>query len=789
MKPRTSCEGQSSFSGTLHHGQNGSEPLLTSIAPRPQNSRSDSQREPRAAEPGGRALSPSRDEPAECDVQTARTWYTFANMEWLGRHRLLVLALICFFWTGLIFVGHFFPDTPFLSAPWRAEQGFEDLLRQEGRKTTAPKDFVFLGLDQSTLQPPPFTPEELAASRGLQLLTERSYPWSREVWALMLDRLFEAGARLVIFDLLFNPHNDGDPEFHAALDRYHDKVVLGANFDMGNGVQAVPPNDVLIPPPQLPDGRIGSPLQDDRVGFVIFWPDLIDGKTRAARYRVTDLQLAGLPQDPSEEVYESLSARALVKIGHGNDVPRDFDEHMIRFTPPDAFQPRPLYEIFDPELWRANYANGAFFKDKIVLVGPSAQVLHDFVDTPMSPNTPGPTLHLEAMAAALGHEFLQPTPRMTGLALVSAAGLAAWALVAFLRRPLLCLGALVAITATYLGMARLLYDKSGLLLLTVPVLGALLLSGSSSLGFEYALERLEKLRTRRTLERYVSRNLVKEILENPDSYYSSLKGVRVPVTILFSDLIGFTTLTEKAEPEALVAQLNEHLTRMTSVIFSNGGTLDKFIGDAIMAVWGNVRSLGIAQDAKNCARAALGMRRELNQLNKHWREQARMGLGMGIGINQGEVIVGNIGSQERMDPTVIGDSVNLASRLEGLTRIYGVDILVGASAAELVRDEVYLRSVARVQVKGKTRPTDVFTFVAARGEETDLEFLKWLETYEEALEKFRARDFIDAKILFSRFLEFYPDDLLAKMYLQRALEYEQVPPDEAWEAVEVFQKK
>jgi adenylate cyclase len=116
-------------------------------------------------------------------------------------------------------------------------------------------------------------------------------------------------------------------------------------------------------------------------------------------------------------------------------------------------------------------------------------------------------------------------------------------------------------------------------------------------------------------------------------------------------------------------------------------------------------------------------------------------------------------------------------------------MLVGASVAELVRDEVYLRSVARVQVKGKTKPVDVFTFIAARGEETDPEFLKWLETYEEALEKFRARDFIDAKILFSRFLEFYPDDLLAKMYLQRALEYEQAPPDEAWDAIEVFKKK
>jgi len=185
----------------------------------------------------------------------------------------------------------------------------------------------------------------------------------------------------------------------------------------------------------------------------------------------------------------------------------------------------------------------------------------------------------------------------------------------------------------------------------------------------------------------------------------------------------------------------------------------------------------------------LGMRSALQKLNENWRAQGRMGIGMGIGINQGDVIVGNIGSQERMDPTVIGDAVNLASRLEGLTRVYGIDILVGASAAELVRDEFHLRSVARVQVKGKTKPVDVFTLIGARNENSDPEFLKWLESYEEGLEKFRTRDFTRAKILLSRFLEFYPDDLLAKMYLERSLEYEQAPPDEAWDAVEVFKKK
>src|SRR5437870_294147 len=198
-----------------------------------------------------------------------------AGMHWLGRNRLWVLALICFFWTGLIFVGHFFSAAPFLSAPWRGEQSFEDLLRREGRKTIPPRDFVFLGLDQSTLQLPPLTAEEIASNRAFQLMTERPFPWSREVWALLLDRLFGAGARLVMFDMIFSPPYDGDPEFHAALDRYRDKVVLGANFDMQNADKPlITPNNPLIPPPQL---------QDDRVGFVNFWADPIDDKIRALR--------------------------------------------------------------------------------------------------------------------------------------------------------------------------------------------------------------------------------------------------------------------------------------------------------------------------------------------------------------------------------------------------------------------------------------------------------------------------------------------------------------------------
>ena len=137
----------------------------------------------------------------------------------LHQHRLLILALICAFWTGLCLIGRQFPNVPFVSVPWRAEQGFEDLLRQEGRKTPTRSDFVLLGIDQQTEMPPPFTPEEIANNRAFQLMTEHPFPWSREIWAILLDKLFGAGARVVMFDLMFNPQNDGDPAFGTALAR------------------------------------------------------------------------------------------------------------------------------------------------------------------------------------------------------------------------------------------------------------------------------------------------------------------------------------------------------------------------------------------------------------------------------------------------------------------------------------------------------------------------------------------------------------------------------------------
>src|SRR3954451_9723639 len=261
-------------------------------------------------------------------------------MNWIARHRRLALWLICVVWTTAVVLADLFPQLPFLSAIGRGEQIFQDLLRRDGRKTPTRDDFVYIGIDQQSLQLDALSPEEIASNRAFQLMTERPFPWSREVWALLLDRLFDSGARLVMFDMIFNPPNDGDAAFADALNRYHDRVVVGLNFDEQRGT-LIGPNSTLIPPPWD---------QNDRVGLVNFWPDITDGKVRAPQFVIGERQLVRSRPVPGEPVYESLAARGLAKLGHAADVPREMRPHAIRFCPANAYRPKVLWEVFDPKV-------------------------------------------------------------------------------------------------------------------------------------------------------------------------------------------------------------------------------------------------------------------------------------------------------------------------------------------------------------------------------------------------------------------------------------------------------
>src|SRR5882724_1114594 len=381
-----------------------------------------------------------------------------------------LLATICVSCAALVMSLRFVPAVPVLSEVWGHEQALQDWLHRTGRRTATHPEFVFVAISTKSLAGPESA--KAGKDRMLQLMAEHPFPWSREVWARLLDRLFESGARLVIFDMLFSGPNEGDQGFRAALDRYRDRVVIGENFDVEKGNELVLPNADLIPPPAQ---------YDDRVGYANYWVDKQDGMLRAARFFTSDRQLAGQKPSQNERPYVSLVARAMEKLGRSNEVPRDFQEHLIRFSATDAYQPYPVWEIADPDMWHSKYSDGEFFEGKIVIVGPSAPVLRDVIDNPISSEIKGPVMNLNVLAATMDHEFLRRLPIALDLLIVSVFGLFAWLLLRYVGRWLICLLSFLALSVAYLLLAFLLYNFLGIFVPIFPPLMTLM--GCGFLGF------------------------------------------------------------------------------------------------------------------------------------------------------------------------------------------------------------------------------------------------------------------------------------------------------------------
>jgi len=301
-------------------------------------------------------------------------------------------------------------------------------------------------------------------------------------------------------------------------------------------------------------------------------------------------------------------------------------------------------------------------------------------------------------------------------------------------------------------------------------------------------ERAARMRLRHKMERYVSKNVVKEILDNPTSFLNELGGVRKPVTVLMTDLRNFTTLSERADSTQMVLQLNEFFSAMVRIIFKHNGTVDKFIGDAILAVWGGIHSEGPQKDAEQAALAAMEMQDALAKLNEGWSTRGLPQLEMGVGINSGDVIFGNIGSEEKMEPTVIGDVVNIASRLEGITKEFGVKIIFGEKAAALVGGVAHLQVVDRIQLKGATRVIQAYTALGYRHLPLGDGVAKYLEIFKTGLVHYQAGRFKEAKNAFALCLTFREGDALAELYVNRCVELDRHPP-EHWNGVYVMKTK
>ena len=262
---------------------------------------------------------------------------------------------------------------------------------------------------------------------------------------------------------------------------------------------------------------------DDRVGFVNYHPDPVDGIVRSAVFAQALESLNGYAYRSGQELHFSLAARALAKAGLAGKIPRDRAEHLIHFTAPAALRPQPFYEIFVPRYWEKNFQNGAVFRDKIVMVGPYAEVLHDTLQTPLR-KTPGPQMHLQTLNAALQNDFLAPFSHASSIALIAAAALLAFLITTCLAKPLVQFISLMGGSGIFIGLAWLSYNEFQRVPLTVAPLLALNGGGILSLVYQFIVEQLERARTRRTLERYVSRNLVSELLDNPEEFLGPRMG-------------------------------------------------------------------------------------------------------------------------------------------------------------------------------------------------------------------------------------------------------------------------
>ena len=345
----------------------------------------------------------------------------------------------------------------------------------------------------------------------------------------------------------------------------------------------------------------------------------------------------------------------------------------------------------------------AQFSNKIIFIGTSASGLHDVFQTPFGEGVmPGIQVHATVADSVLANRFIRAAPDVTRILAVTVSAIAIGLTAAFLS-----FNAGSAITLVialgWSGFAVAAFRDGLWVNLFQPVLGmAIALFGGTT--YRYFVEDSEKRKVKKLFGRYVSKDVYTQLLEHPDR--AELGGKRREMSVLFSDIRGFTTVTEKGNPEELVAQLNEYFSKMVEIVFRHQGTVDKFVGDMVMALFG--APLEDPQHAEHAVSAAVDMVRELGELNRKWATEGRAQLDIGIGVNSGEMIAGNIGSSSIMSYTVIGDNVNLGSRLESLNKDYKTRIIISDATRARLTGTYDLRPLGDVVVKGKTRPVAIF---------------------------------------------------------------------------------
>ncbi len=675
------------------------------------------------------------------------------------------------------------------------------------------------------------------------------WPWSREVMAELLGKIKESGARVIGLDIIFAERQEtaaltalqrlrqdldrkkaGTPQvlalidqakMQADVDRQLARViaqgaptVLGFFFVKVGGRTLAPRIGEALGPkaikastfnlvrwldqdpgrlpvmgaegvevnlPEITEAAAGGgyfnmvPDPDGTVRWVplalAYGPDIFAPMTLVSLQHYRDKPPLGI----------ALSRLGVREIRLGRDtIPVDaFGRLFINFLgPPGAFPSYSAARVMDGSL------PPKALKDKLVMLGATAVGIYDLRVTPFSGICPGLEIQATVVDNILRRDFIRtPANRfLATLSIILAIGL----IFGFLLPRLSAVGAIaitLLVAQAYLIINYLAFRDFGLQLeVFYPLLEVAGVYTGITLQRFLAEER-ERVRIKKAFQSYVAPEVVNQIIRHPEKL--RLGGERRELSILFSDIRGFTTLSESMDPEALVAVLHEFLDPMSEIIVKHGGTLDKYIGDAIMALFG--APLEMPDHSRRACRTALEMVQGLRALDREWLERGRPTLKVGIGINSGPVAVGNMGSSRLFDYTAIGDNVNLASRLEGLNKYYGTEILASAATVQHLGDGFVFREVDLVRVKGKKQPIAIYEILAEGPPEGDL--ARFLELYTEGLGLFRERRWDQAQEAFQAAVELTPHDCLCSHYLQSIEKFSQKPPGPDWDGVTTMSEK
>jgi adenylate cyclase len=621
------------------------------------------------------------------------------------------------------------------------------------------------------------------------------WPWPRQLYSAVIDYLKAGGARAVFFDLIFSESSrygiEDDEELARAMERAGNVFLPVSLSRKGEAGEAAPEEDLgrfalsgtNLPRRAFPSARSVSLPVDILLeaargaGNVLFVPD--DDSIFRRLPAASEFQGLLIP---------SISVALGRYLGAGealSEIPLDSSGQMIiRYHgPAGTYKRYSIASIVNSwalmEEGKEPQVPPSEFAGKTVLIGGNAPGILDNRPTPLSGVSPGVEIHATVLDNILRKDFIRLTPGAVFLGFLLLVSLGTAVGTSFLQKIWQLVVLFVLLLAVPCAAVWLAFRAGQWLAFVVPefaVVGGFIAAAL----LNYSVEGKQRRFIKTVFRHYLSPDVIERVIENPALL--RLGGEKREVTSFFSDVAGFTAISEALSPEALVDLLNEYLSEMTEIILSSGGTLDKYEGDAIIAFWN--APLEQPDHALRACRAALRCQSRLAELQPRFQEKYGRAVAMRIGLNSGPAVVGNMGSSRRFDYTAMGDTINLAARLEGACKQYGIRILAGEETFRRVRDEVRSREVDIIRVVGKSKPVAVYELMAESTDEDAEEAAKRV-LYGEARETYKRREWAKAAELFGR-LE---GDPVAALYRERCLGLEQAPPPEEWDGVFVLKTK